>query len=159
MPAGKPHTALLPLCLAAATLLSACAEQPKPAVTPPPVTRSAYDTPALDKMISKTAKQYNVPAALVHRVVERESSYNPRARNGPYYGLMQILPQTARTMGYEGPASGLYDAQTNLTYGVKYLRGAWLVADGSYDRAVMWYARGYYYEAKRKGLVQMAGLD
>ena len=84
MPAGKPHNELLQLCLAVASLLSACAEQPKPATTAPPVTRSAYDTPALGKTISKTAKQYNVPAALVHRAVERESSYNPRARNGPY---------------------------------------------------------------------------
>nr|AIA89024.1 CAZy families GH23 protein [uncultured Rhodobacter sp.] len=32
------------------------------------------------------------------------------------------------------------------------MRGAWQVADGSEDEAVGWYARGYYYEAKRKGI-------
>ena len=29
----------------------------------------------------------------------RESRYRADARNGSYYGLMQILPQTARIMG------------------------------------------------------------
>ena len=27
------------------------------------------------------------------------------------------------------------------------------------DTAVMWYARGYYYEAKRRGLVRETGVD
>ena len=89
----------------------------------------------------------------MHRVIQRESGYNPGARNGPYYGLMQILPQTARTMGYTGSPEGLLDPETNLMYAGKYLRGAWLVSRGDEDEAVGWYARGYYYEAKRKGLL------
>jgi soluble lytic murein transglycosylase-like protein len=99
-----------------------------------------------------------VPVDLVQRVVIRESRHVPEARNGPYYGLMQILPETARTMGYRGRPAGLLDAETNLKYGVKYLRGAWLVADGDRDEAVGWYAKGYYYEAKRKGLLEETGL-
>jgi soluble lytic murein transglycosylase-like protein len=71
---------------------------------------------------------------------------------------MQILPQTARTMGHRGPASELLDAETNLKYAVKYLRGAWIVSGGNRDKAVMWYARGYYYEAKRLGLLKETGL-
>ena len=71
---------------------------------------------------------------------------------------MQLNPATARTMGYPGSAGGCSDADTNLRYGVKYLRGAWLVADGDRDEAVAWYARGYYYEAKRKGLLEETGL-
>lgn len=116
------------------------------------------ETPELRALINQAAAENQVPASLVHRVVQRESGYNPGARNGPYYGLMQILPQTAGTMGYDGPASGLLDAETNLKYAVRYLRGAWLVADGSEDRAVMWYAKGYYYEAKRRGLLEETGL-
>jgi soluble lytic murein transglycosylase-like protein len=61
-------------------------------------------------------------------------------------------------MGYQGPPEGLLDADTNMKYAVKYLRGAWMVSDGSEDRAVMWYARGYYYEAKRRGLLRETGL-
>lgn len=116
------------------------------------------ETPSLRALISSYAALYQVPEKLVHRVVQRESNYNPRARNGPYYGLMQIHPQTARTMGHRGKPSGLLDAETNLKYAVKYLRGAWLLSGGSFDRAVGWYARGYYYEAKRRGMLKETGL-
>lgn len=116
------------------------------------------ETPELRSLINKWADHYEVPRALVHRVVIRESTHRPGARNGPYYGLMQILPATARSMGFRGNASKLLDADTNLKYAVKYLRGAWLVSDGSYDKAVGWYARGYYYEAKRRGLLKETGL-
>ncbi|WP_112873764.1 lytic transglycosylase domain-containing protein [Paracoccus endophyticus] len=116
------------------------------------------ETPELRALIRKYSAQYDVPESLVHRVVIRESRHRPGARNGPYYGLMQMLPATARGMGYKGSPSGLLDADTNLKYGVKYLRGAYLVADGNPDAAVKWYARGYYYEAKRKGLLEETGL-
>ena len=65
---------------------------------------------------------------------------------------------TARGMGYQGSPQGLLDAETNLKYAVKYLRGAYMVADGNQDAAVKWYSRGYYYEAKKKGLLQATGL-
>ena len=112
----------------------------------------------INRLITKYSRRYNVPPALIHRVVARESGYNPEARNGPYYGLMQIQPQTARTMGHRGPASDLLDADTNLHYGVKYLRGAWLLSHGSFDTAESWYRRGYYYEAKRRGMLVQTGL-
>ena len=116
------------------------------------------ETPYLRSRINFWARHYQIPAHIVQRVVIRESRHRPDARNGPYYGLMQILPQTARTMGYRGPANGLLDADTNLRYGVKYLRGAWLVAEGDPDDTIRWYSRGYYYEAKRKGLLRATGL-
>ena len=107
---------------------------------------------------SSPSGAYGVPEALVHRVVIRESRHRPGARNGPYYGLMQMSAATARGMGYRGSAQGLLDAETNLNYGVKYLRGAYLVAGGNHDAAVKWYSRGYYHEAKRKGLLKETGL-
>ena len=116
------------------------------------------ETPELRALIEEYADEYDVPESLVHRVVIRESTHRPGARNGPYYGLMQILPETARGMGYRGVAAGLLDAETNLKYAVKYLRGAWLLSDGSQDQAVRWYSQGYYYEAKRRGMLQETGL-
>lgn len=118
----------------------------------------ANETPELRNKIEYWSRHYGVPVSLVQRVVIRESRHRPGARNGPYYGLMQMLPATARGMGYRGNAEGLLDADTNLKYGVKYLRGAYMVADGNHDAAVKWYSRGYYYEAKRKGLLQATGL-
>ncbi|WP_342769162.1 lytic transglycosylase domain-containing protein [Paenirhodobacter hankyongi] len=109
-------------------------------------------------LINKYADHYEVPRTLVHRIVQRESGYNPTARNGSYMGLMQIDPRTASTMGFSGSSRELLDAETNLKYAVKYLRGAWLCADGNENEAVGWYARGYYYEAKRRGILKDAGL-
>lgn len=116
------------------------------------------ETPEMRAKINYWAAQHDIPASLLHRVIQRESDYRANARNGPYYGLMQILPQTARTMGYRGPASGLLDADTNLKYAGRYLRGAYIVSGGNEAEAVGWYARGYYYEAKRKGLLEETGL-
>ena len=116
------------------------------------------ETPELRQLINKHADSYEVPRLLVHKVVQRESDYRPRARNGPYYGMMQILPATARGMGFQGKNEDLLDPDVNLTWAVKYLRGAWLVSDGNMDRAVMWYARGYYYEARDRCLLVETGL-
>lgn len=149
MPLTRRH--LLSLGLAAA--LAACGRPPQPAAP-----RFAGDTPEMRALIAKWARIHDIPESLLHRVVRRESSYNPAARNGPYYGLMQILPQTAQQMGYQGPPDGLLDAETNLHYAGRYLRGAWLVSGRNEDRAVMWYSKGYYYEAKRKGLLYETGL-
>ena len=67
-------------------------------------------------------------------------------------GLMQIKYATARAMGYTGSPAGLLDADTNLTYAVRYLAGAYRAARGDYALAISFYQRGYYYEAKRQRL-------
>jgi soluble lytic murein transglycosylase-like protein len=112
----------------------------------------------VDAIIREYASIYDVPETLIRRVVQKESKFNPSAHNGPYWGLMQIRHDTARSMGYDGSAKGLLDARANLKYGVKYLRGAYIVADKNHDRAMRLYASGYYYDAKRKGLLREAGF-
>jgi transglycosylase-like protein with SLT domain len=100
---------------------------------------------ALDAMIASHAAANGLPVELVHRVVKRESGYNPSARNpSGALGLMQIKYATARGVGYSGSASGLLDAETNLTYAVKYLAGAYQAAGGNANRAVAFYQSGYY---------------
>jgi soluble lytic murein transglycosylase-like protein len=111
------------------------------------------DQASLYSLITRHATQNNVPEELVHRVIRRESNYNPGAvGGGGALGLMQIKYATARGMGYDGPPAGLLDANVNLTYAVRYLAGAYRVADGHHDRAVSYYAGGYYYAAKRRGM-------
>jgi soluble lytic murein transglycosylase-like protein len=143
------------LILTSAAALAACGRREEP-VSRAPMAPGA--TPEMMALVARYADIHGIPESLLHRVIQRESGYNPGARNGPYYGLMQIMPQTAKTMGYQGPPEGLLDAETNLMYAGKYLRGAWLVSGGSQDRAVMWYSKGYYYEAKRLGLLEETGL-
>ena len=112
----------------------------------------------IERLIEKYSVVYEVPVDLVRHVVNRESTFNPKAYNHGHWGLMQIKHATARGMGYDGPASGLFDAETNLKYAVKYLRGAWLVSGGNAKRADRLYQTGYYYDAKRKGLLEATGL-
>jgi soluble lytic murein transglycosylase-like protein len=116
------------------------------------------ETPELRALINKWADHYEIPRELIHRQAIRESTHRPWAHSAPYYGLLQILPQTARTMGHRGPASDLLKADVNLQWAGKYLKGAYLVSNGDIDRAMKWYARGYYYEAKRLGLLEETGL-
>jgi soluble lytic murein transglycosylase-like protein len=123
-----------------------------------PIVNRRHDAAHVDRLIAKYAAHYDVPESLVRKVVERESTFNPAAYNKGHWGLMQIKHATARGMGYDGPAEGLLDPETNLKYAVKYLRGAYLVAGGDARRADRLYQRGYYYDAKRAGLLDETGL-
>ena len=109
------------------------------------------------ELVARHASANGVPVALVHRVIMRESRYNPSViGRGGAIGLMQIKLATARGLGYTGSAEGLRDPDTNLTYAVKYLAGAYHAANGDHNRAVSYYASGYYYAAKRQRLARGA---
>ena len=133
------------LCCATAALLTA-SNYP---------TRAAERPTAYDQMIAQHAKAHGVPEAFVHRIVMRESRYNPSAVRNRCYGLMQIKHETARSMGYRGRAQGLLDPEVNLTYAIPYLANAYRLAEGNEARATSLFSGGYYYLAKRK---KMLGL-
>jgi soluble lytic murein transglycosylase-like protein len=95
-------------------------------------------------MIALLARANGVPPSLVHRVIVRESGYNEHAVNSGNYGLMQIRLGTARALGYDGPPEGLLDPETNMTYAVRYLAGAYRAAHGDEDRAIVLYSSGYH---------------
>jgi soluble lytic murein transglycosylase-like protein len=108
-----------------------------------------------DALVATHAAANAIPVELVHRVIVRESRYQPHlVGRGGTIGLMQIKLATARGLGYTGDAAGLRDPNTNLTYGVRYLAGAYRVANGDANRAIHYYAAGYYYVAKRQRLEQ-----
>jgi soluble lytic murein transglycosylase-like protein len=142
-------------------VLAACGGGRDAPVGSPTVSSSLYpgETPEMRRLVQRYAQVHDIPEPLLHRVIQRESDYRADARNGPYWGLMQILPQTARTMGHDGPPEQLLDPEVNLTYAGRYLRGAWLVSDGDIDAAVRWYAQGYYYEARDRCLLVETGLN
>ncbi|MDB5526399.1 MAG: hypothetical protein JWM58_4162 [Rhizobium sp.] len=113
----------------------------------------------LNQLINKYASLYDVPESLVHHVVRRETNYDPTAVHRGNWGLMQIRYNTARGLGYDGNPSGLLDAETNLKYAVKYLKGAWIVADKDAKKADWLYRTGYYYQAKKKRLLDELGMQ
>jgi soluble lytic murein transglycosylase-like protein len=135
----KPSQYFFQLSAVAALLFSTQAEAQQ---------RAQYES-----LVATHARANNVPEALVHRVIVRESNYHPGlVGRGGTIGLMQIKLATARGLGYTGDAAGLRDPDTNLTYGIKYLAGAWRAANSDHARAVRFYASGYYYAAKRQRL-------
>ncbi len=145
------------------------AAQPAPApqaaaVAPsPPAAPQEEDVPGfalaeqagLAEMTRTYARRHGLPLSLLHRIIMRESRYHPHLVHRRFYGLMQITPATARSMGFRGAPKLLLDPETNLAYGAPYLANAWLLSDGDPDKAVRLYSSGYYYTAKSR---RMLGL-
>jgi soluble lytic murein transglycosylase-like protein len=76
--------------------------------------------------------------------VEVESTYNPKARGAVgEVGLMQLRPATARMVGYSGSMSALYDPETNIAYGMKYLGEAHKLAAGDTCGTILRYNAGH----------------
>lgn len=102
----------------------------------------------LDRLIVKHAKANGVPVKLAHAVVTVESRYNPKARGkAGEVGLMQIKPATARGIGYKGSTKALYDPETNLRWGMKYLGEAHRRGGKTICGTILKYNAGHY--AKR----------
>lgn len=108
------------------------------------VATPAFASGSYDSLVSAHAAAHGVPESLVRRVIKKESGGNARAVSAGNYGLMQIRLGTARSMGYSGSAAGLLDPNTNMTYAVKYLAGAYRAAGGNADLAVRYYQSGYH---------------
>ena len=73
------------------------------------------------ELVSRWARHYKLPPALVLAVIEAESGFNPRAisRVGAQ-GLMQLMPRTAAAYG----VTRLHDPSQNIQAGCAHL--AWL---------------------------------
>jgi soluble lytic murein transglycosylase-like protein len=76
------------------------------------------------KIIYEIAVRHSINPHLVAALIHVESAFNPRAKSSKgAYGLMQLLPETARRFGLT-KKKDLYDPKKNLEAGVRYLK--WL---------------------------------
>lgn len=96
----------------------------------------------LGQLVAAKAQQHNVPTALAHAIVTKESGYNPRAVSRGNYGLGQIRCSTARGLGFTGSCRDLLDPNINLTYSMSYLREALDKSRGDWCKAATLYNRG-----------------
>jgi len=120
---------------------------------------AALTLAAMTALATNAARQHNVPVALVLAVARHESAFRPDAHRGePHlgdasHGLMQLLLATAKSVGYSGTAAGawndarragtgLYDPQTNLNAGARFLRVLLNATDGDIARAISAYNAG-----------------
>ena len=95
--------------------------------------------------VERYAKQYDVPENLIYAVIRTESDFQADAVSAVgAVGLMQMMPSTFRwlsddMLGEYLEDGMLYDAETNVRYGVYYLRrlydryGDWLTACAAYN--------------------------
>ena len=95
-------------------------------------------------IIARDATENGVALELAHAVVTVESNYKANSRGSAgEVGLMQIKPATARLMGYRGSATGLFDPETNIKYGMKYLGKAQKLGGGTTCGTILKYNAGH----------------
>jgi soluble lytic murein transglycosylase-like protein len=108
-------------------------------ITPPSDPHGRYRA-----LVEKEAARDGLAPEIAEAVMAVESGYNPDAVGGAgEIGLMQILPSTARMLGFSGTLADLAVPETNIHYGVTYLAEAWRRAAGDLCTAVMKYRAGH----------------
>ncbi len=104
----------------------------------------ADDNLSLTAIVDREATAHGVPVALARAVVRVESSWNPRETGDVgEVGLMQIKHNTARLLGFAGSRAELYDPKTNVRWGMKYLAGAYKLANGNVCKTALKYQGGH----------------
>lgn len=91
------------------------------------------------ELVSAAATANQLPAALLHAVIEQESNYDAGATSPKGAGgLMQLMPETAREMG----VTDVYNPQANIQGGARYLKGLMTQFDNDIALAVAAYNAG-----------------
>ncbi|QYC96899.1 catalytic lytic transglycosylase [Escherichia phage vB_EcoP_HC-25922] len=95
----------------------------------------------LDPMVQQASKKYGIPAALIHAVIQRESSGRPTVASGTGpVGLMQISKGLAKDYGYK--LEDRLDPAKNIDMGARYLRDNLKAFDGDVRKALVGYSEG-----------------
>ena len=95
--------------------------------------------------VQVASAEYQIPSDLVFAIIKVESNFNSRAKShAGAMGLMQLMPSTARSIGYKGSMKALYNPETNITWGMKYLAMAYKKAGGDTCKTVMRYQSGLW---------------
>ena len=98
---------------------------------------------ALEAIVDRHAAAQGVPKDFARAIVRVESGWNAQLTGAAgEVGLMQIKHETARFMGYAGSRTELYDPDTNVKWGMKYLADAWKLAQGDHCGTVLRYQAG-----------------
>jgi soluble lytic murein transglycosylase len=90
-------------------------------------------------IILKASKKYNVSPRLIEAVIKAESGYNIRAVSDKgAEGLMQLMPQTQRTLDVTNP----FNPSQNIYGGTEYLKGLIIKYGGNLPLALAAYNAG-----------------
>ncbi|QUS42278.1 lytic transglycosylase domain-containing protein [Tardiphaga alba] len=112
-------------------------------MTPSPI-RAANPRALYRALIEREVRHTNLPADVAEAVMGVESGYVPtRIGADGEIGLMQVMPPTARMLGYTGSMEEFAAPEINIKYGVLYLSQAWSRAGGDLCTALMKYRAGH----------------
>ncbi len=90
------------------------------------------------------AQKRNLPSHLITTVIEIESGFSTSARGADgEVGLMQVMPPTARMLGFDGSLQELANPATNIKLGSQYLAEAYQLAKGDLCTTLMKYRAGH----------------
>lgn len=104
----------------------------------PPGSLSAA-RPHIERLVRDAALRHGVDPRLALAVAEAESAFNPRAlSDAGAMGVMQLMPETARTLGVRQP----YDPAQSADGGVRYLKQMINLFQGDVSKAVAAYNAG-----------------
>ena len=102
------------------------------------------------ELVSAAATANQLPAALLHAVIQAESSYNADATSAKGAGgLMQLMPDTARELG----VTDVYDPKANIQGGARYLKRLLTLFDNDISLAVAAYNAGPQAVLSRGGVI------
>ena len=94
-------------------------------------------------IVKEQSSKNGIDAYLVMAVIKTESAFNPYVMSyKEAKGLMQIMDSTANDFNKENSNINLFDEDTNITYGCKYLSHLISKYDGNYYLAICAYNAG-----------------
>jgi len=116
-----------------------------PQALPPSLpSQSTVGRTVLRAMVRREAGLAGMPPDIADAVADVESSYNPDTLGAAgEVGLMQVMPATARMLGFAGTLAELAIPEINIHFGVMYLAQAWRLAGGDICTATMKYRAGH----------------
>jgi soluble lytic murein transglycosylase-like protein len=103
-----------------AALAQAMLPQLAPAATENADAPAPVPPEQINQLVQQNADIWQVDPALIKSVIANESSFNANATSSVgAQGLMQLMPETAASLGVKNP----YDPAQNVAGGTRYLRG------------------------------------
>ena len=88
------------------------------------------------KAVHKHSFEHHVDPDVIFKIIQTESTYDPKARGGASIGLMQIIPYWHRD---KIQGRNLYNVDTNVEVGVKIFKEALEKSNGNIRKALWRY--------------------
>ena len=123
---------------------AAAARNADDAVLPAACQLQVSDESGYRDLAACEAVRTGLPPQIALAVIEIESGFDPVAKGAAgEIGLMQVMPPTARMLGFQGSDDQLAEPEANIRLGIRYLARAHRLARGDLCTTLMKYRAGH----------------